>query len=584
MLSIDFENPPIWKQVKDARGSDLEELGYYDRYAVMHAVGQEYVNNLIPTTAEDYRALIRQEMILRDLHNIDAREPIYYPEDQAAIESFGKNLIESGTFKKWQEAWENPDPLKRRGIILQIKRAFGQAFGADISGGKVKHDDTVIMPGDVADYSEDFVFQEDPSVQQNFLKVFHTAVYASARVFQERLARGKIKVEAGSDREDLAWRCHGDVPSATSLFWDSDEFRFFMGQPTRRHASWLADSALRAVTGDSEDPEIADEVIRELNEAAYRRYLSSKVLYACNMKVLVPHDVWHAISPISQKHIRNISIEAQSAVVDLAEKIHKKGEVVPPELNNAIEKIISSYPLTREYRKFQAEQQARLLKRMLLDPKVAEAKANWHTYNENQKLEFLQRVTKMHADVFGYRPSLVVAVDEAPEPDPNDPTRNKSVSLGWYDWTKSYPELAINVNEEVGGLENFFQALNTAMHEAEHAFQDHLARRYESGFLKPDSPLYEQARYFSIARYIYVNPKQNRTHYRNNALERDSFAMGNGVSFFIALANRDQQEEYSQRLEDMFEDPRGKDLDLSRGFENVPWRHHPPMPEPDGYS
>lgn len=581
MLTLDFKNPPIWDQVKDAKYGDLEELGYFDRYELMQALGREYAGSMLPDTPEGYTRLIRQEMVLRDLYSIDFHEPVQYVGDEAALKGFIKDITESGKFAAWQEAWhQSQDSLKRRGVIYQIKREFGKAFGVDIGGGHIRVDNSKIMNADVADYSEDIVFNKDYSFEDDFLKIFHSTVFASARLYQQQLAHGKVQVEPGSEREDLAFRSYADLPPAASMFWDSDEFRHFMGQPTRKHASWLADTALQAVTAD--EPGLADEIIAQQNEGVQNRYLSEKVLYASSMKVRGPEDVWNAVLPISSRHIRNLSVDAQAAVVNLAAQLHGKGQEVPPELNKAIEKILTSYPLTPEYKKFHIQQQARLLKRMMQDSKVQDARQNWQSYTKDQKLDFLKHVTGMHADVFGYRPCRVSQVDLPPKPDADDPT-SKTITFGWYNWGNNYPDIAINVNEEAGGLDHFFLALNTAMHESEHAFQDHLARQYKSGFLKPDSPLYEQARYFSVGRHVYVTHDQDTSHYMNNPLERDSFAFGNGVSFFIALANKDQRDEYAQRMEEIYDNPRGKDFDLSRGFQNVPWGHYPAMPEPEGY-
>ncbi len=589
MLNIDFDKETVWDQVEGAKFDQLRQLPVANRYHLMRRLGQEYVANINPETPEAYSTLLHQEGMLRDLFILDSLERIEFPSDAAAIMNFATQAVESGDFDRWKKQWEESDYFKRRGVIFQIQGQFGKAFGVDLRSGHAKIDTTELMEAEVS-YSQGssrpvptVTISRASAVQDDFNRAFHSIVYACARLYQDGLVYGQIPMEKGSPREELAYRTFGDLAAEDSMFWEADGFHQFMNQPTRRHATWLADTALEKVCEktESDDPDFAREIIKNINAGTKSRYQSAKILYAANMNVQAPEDVWNAVQAIFPADIRSLSIGAQSAVVKLASDIHARGEKIPLDLNKAINRILESYPLTPEYKSFLMERQGTLLKRMMQDRIIQEAKTNWSGYSTDKKVRVLQHAVRMHAEVFGCSPAQIQTVDIPPTalPDGN----GRSVTYGNYLWRQPNARMNLNVNEESGVLENFYQALNTVMHEQQHRFQDYLAKEVEWKGLKPDHPLYHQARFFSAGSYVYVTHEQNWDHYHNNPLERDAFAFGNGVSFFIALANPQQRQEYARKMESMHEDPRGAEIDLTRGFSRLPWAHHPAMPEPEGY-
>lgn len=578
MIELDFKRPPIWDQVKDAKYGDLADLEYYQRYRLMKMLGQEYARNMVPENEGAYSRMLAQEGMLRDLYIIDNQEPVAYEIDARAIERFNQRVIETGKFEEWQKQWGRRDYLAQRGVVLQVARMFGEAFNIDLKPALVEFNPTSIVHADVDGPSGDLTISDAKPISQDFFKAYHAMIYASARLYQEQLVAGTIPYQEGDEREDLAWRTFGDLAPHHSMFWETGGYNSFMNQPTRRHAMLLADTATQPVV-QAYAPERQDEVLRELRDHINGRYMSAKVLYAARMPIFASEDVANALTPIFAHHIRNLSVEAQQQVVLLANGIHQRGQQVPEQLNEAIDKILTSYPLTDAYKQFQIEKQRDLLYRLSTDTSVLDARRNWHTYDTSKRLSFLQHAVNSHAEVFGCRPARIEPVDVPPKPDPA--TGRKMISYGGYLWRQPSPVIQININEESHALDHFYEAFNTAMHEAQHNFQDSIARRYENNFMKPDDPLYEQARYFSTGSYVYVNADQNRTHYHNNPLERDAFAVGNGLSFFMALANAQQREEYTVRMQALLRDPSHHDLDLSRGFENAPWHNQPPMPEPE---
>ena len=575
---IDFEKPPVWEQVKDFRMGELEKLDYYGRYRLMHALGREYSGNLLPSDEASYTRLLHQEDMLRNLFFIDSLEPVQYSEDAEALERFNQDVIDSGLFENWKQQWARRDSLAQRGVFLQIARKFGDALGVDLRVRDLKLAATEIVNAEVDLKADNVILNNSRETELDFMKAYHSMVYACARLYQEKLLSGDIRFDEGSDREDLAWRTFGDLSPVRSMMWEGSGFNNFMMQPTRRHAMWLADGALDSLAA-AYDPDRQDELRQQIHQDMRDRYLSHKVLYATSMPVYAAEDVWNTLSPIFTNDIRGLSLEAQTQVVRLASKMHQRGEAVPRQLDDSIEKILDSYPLTDAYKLFQIEKQRELLYEMSMDDKVLDAWQNWHEYDQYQRLRFLQHVVDIHADVFGCRRSRIEPVDIPPKIDPE--THKKYIEYGGYKWRKAQSTISINVNEESGTLDYFFEALNTAIHEAQHGLQDHLAREYERGSLKQDDPLYEQARYFNVGSYVYVHPDQNRTHYHNNLLERDAFALGNGVSFYFGLANNEQRHEYARRMRALSKDPAKHDLDISRGFPNAPWHEQPRMPEPE---
>ncbi|MBK6896041.1 MAG: hypothetical protein IPH06_05565 [Alphaproteobacteria bacterium] len=589
MLTIDFEKKTVWDQVEGASFDQLQQLDLFTRCHLMRRLGEEYAENINPETPEAYRTLLYQEGMLRDLFVLDNLRPIEFSSDAAAIADFASKAVESGDFQKWKTQWEESDFFKRRGVIFQIQSQFGKAFGIDIRSGHAKIDTTELMEAEVH-YSEGssrpvptVTISRATAVQDDFNRAFHSIVYACARLYQDGLVYGNITREKGSPREELAYRTFGDVPAEDSMFWEADGFHPFMNQPTRRHASWLADTALQTVAEktEPEDPDFAQRMIKDINAGTKSRYQSTKILYAANMKVQAPEDVWNAVQAILPADIRSLSIGAQSAVVNLASDIHGRGEKIPEDLNKAINRILESYPLTPDYKKFLMERQGELLLRMANDPVLQKAKTEWDTYRDYQKIRTLQHAVNLHAEIFGCSPAYIQTVDIPPVPNPDG--NGSIVTYGNYLWRQPNARMNLNVNADAGVLEHFYQALNTVMHEQQHRFQDYLAKEVEWKGLKPEHPLYNQARFFSAGSYVYVTHEQNQDHYQNNPLERDSFAFGNGVAFFIALADDRQRNEYFRKMEAIHEHPRGTEIDLTRGFDKLPWAHHPPMPEPDGY-
>ena len=576
-MNIDYENPPIWDQVEGATFRDFTMMRFADRCKLTRFLGREYIEEMHPETDEGYGKLLGREYKLATLYGLDAMEPIESEQDQEDLDRFVKGLVDDGKIKTWNETWGLMSYDQKVGAFREISRRFSQAFDIQLPF-RIRLDDTGILHGNADPVRKELVISKNKDIQNDFYKSFHSMVFACARGYQEHLLREGTLTEDRQDRIKMAWRVYSDMAPENSMFWDSDRFHDFMQQPMKRQGFWLADSALRGIGSDN-DPERVETAIERLKKDVKAGFLSAKLIYATDMKVQAAQDTWNAMQPIFAMDIRSISPQAQQRVVLLAERLHEEGKEIPTGLNDSIEKILSSYPLTDQYKRHQIEKQAELLNKMYGDETLIEARENWHTYPEYKRIRVMQHAANLHADVFGYMPCRVETYDMEPQEDPA--TGEQVVSMGFYEWGSIPKKLKVNKNKDVGGIADFMQAMNTTMHESQHAYQDHLAKLYERGKLEEDHPLHDQALYFHIGHHVYVTFDQNIKHYHNNPLEQDAWAFGNGVSFFVGVHDDRQRLEYANRLQNAMDGRDNFDIDLTRGLRGSLPSIAPP-PEPYG--
>ncbi len=577
-MKIDYENPPIWDQVEDATFRDFMTLRFDERCKLTGYLGREYIEEMYPDTEEGYGKLLGREYKLATLYGLDGMQPIESEQDQEDLDRFVQGLLDDGKIKTWNETWGLMSYDQKRGAFREISRRFSEAFDIKLPF-RVQVDDTGILHGNVDPMRKELVISNDKAVQNDFYKSFHSMVFACARGYQEYLMQEGVLTEDRQDRIRMAWRVYSDMAPENSMFWDSDRFHDFMQQPIKRQGFWLADTALRGIGSDA-DPERVETTIESLKRDVKAGFLSAKLIYATDMKVQAAQDTWHAMQPIFSMDIRTMTPQAQQRVVLMAKRLHDEGEEIPEGLNNSIEKILASYPLTEAYKRHQLEKQAELLNKMYRDETLIHARENWHTYPDYKKTRVMQHAANLHGDVFDYMPCRVETYDMEPQKDPA--TGEQVASMGFYEWGRIPRTLKVNTNKDVGGIEDFMQAMNTTMHEAQHAYQDHLAKLYERGKLDEDHPLHDQARYFHIGHHVYVTFDQNVKHYHNNPLEQDAWAFGNGVSYFAGVRNERQRMEYGNRLQNAMDSRDDFDIDLTRGLAGS----HPslaPPPEPDGH-
>jgi hypothetical protein len=182
----------------------------------------------------------------------------------------------------------------------------------------------------------------------------------------------------------------------------------------------------------------------------------------------------------------------------LLEQLNKSP--VSDEDKAAMKKLFSVKSLDPEFEKIDDANQKKMIEKMKTDPAFKNARDNWGSLNEKQRLEVLKKAVDYEADAYGIPKTDV----EAYSPKKDDGTPDSNL-YGEYDHSKGKLMISREMMQNIG----FDQALDTAVHENGHRYQATLVDQLEAGKIKPGDPLYNQAMMFKLndtSRGFYVQP------------------------------------------------------------------------------
>jgi hypothetical protein len=159
--------------------------------------------------------------------------------------------------------------------------------------------------------------------------------------------------------------------------------------------------------------------------------------------------------------------------------------------------------------------------------KLRNLKANWKKTPDaggptvEEKLQFMRDAIAVQCQALGIDPPPeVLAVDEPRNPDTG------LIDNGSFD--PNTGKISINTNPESSFHKKMAKALDLALHENSHNYQDHLVKKLEAGTLKQGDPEYEQALMFQANSGLraYVEGKEDFATYKKQPLEEHAHFNG----------------------------------------------------------
>jgi hypothetical protein len=169
----------------------------------------------------------------------------------------------------------------------------------------------------------------------------------------------------------------------------------------------------------------------------------------------------------------------------------------------AMKKLFSVKTLDPQFEKIDDANQKKMIEKMKNDPAFKNARDNWNTMSEKDRLAVLKKAADYQAEAYGIPKTEV----EAYSPKKDDGTPDSNL-YGEYDHSEGKLKISREMMQNIG----FDQALDTAVHENGHRYQATLVDDLDAGKIKPGDPLYNQAMTFKLndtQRGYYVQPKAN---------------------------------------------------------------------------
>jgi hypothetical protein len=205
----------------------------------------------------------------------------------------------------------------------------------------------------------------------------------------------------------------------------------------------------------------------------------------------------------------------------LVEALQRDGS---PESIKAVQRIYKVRALDPEFEKEDRKNRDKLVAVLKNDPEMAKARKNWSKMDGNQKFEVIKKIVMHHAEVYGTANAAgVPALDVKPfNQAPVETAEGTSITNGEY--FPSTGLLRINTNGKSMAMKSFDEAIDLAVHEAAHRYQNVLKRQVDSGGLPQNSPLANQAKAFSLntSPNYFTTPAVARNVYENQPKEAHS--------------------------------------------------------------
>jgi hypothetical protein len=156
------------------------------------------------------------------------------------------------------------------------------------------------------------------------------------------------------------------------------------------------------------------------------------------------------------------------------------------DLRKAQIKIFRNMQLDPDFKKREAARADKAADEVKDDPDVNAAASGWAKLSKDQKIKAVKRVMEAQCKQLGLPVPPILPYDK-----PADP--NGTVEDGNYD--PSDGKLHFNTNPDAN--KTFTDAMDTAVHETSHAYQNDIVKRLKDGKIKPGDPDYAQAEMFA---------------------------------------------------------------------------------------
>lgn len=178
---------------------------------------------------------------------------------------------------------------------------------------------------------------------------------------------------------------------------------------------------------------------------------------------------------------------------------------------DAIHKIYQSKGMDPSFAAHDSRLTQALAARLNADRTIVDAKADWASLTEAERLDVLQRVSDHQSEVYGTPKVEVTSFSEAP--------KDGSITMGYH--RHNAGKLWINVHSD-SNIDDFDLSVGTMTHESGHLYQYHLADAIDDGTIVPGDPLYDQALTFKLNSEYYVQPDVDFDLYASQPMEQHS--------------------------------------------------------------
>ncbi|WP_068243211.1 hypothetical protein [Tritonibacter horizontis] len=185
-------------------------------------------------------------------------------------------------------------------------------------------------------------------------------------------------------------------------------------------------------------------------------------------------------------------------------------------------KVYMSMELDPDFIKVDDERRDKLKEAIRDDQELQAARANWADtdpgtmISAERKVALLTKTLKAECEIYGMPVPTVQTFSEPPG------------DLGSFN--PSTNVININTHEEAT-FDDFFDTIDTIVHENAHNYQDYLVQRLQEGLILPGDPEYKQALMFAANSdpYGYVVGKEDRDCYLKQPLEEHAWKTGGDV-------------------------------------------------------
>ena len=231
-----------------------------------------------------------------------------------------------------------------------------------------------------------------------------------------------------------------------------------------------------------------------------------------NSNIDEPDAARDIIKSLNNQELRDLPMDAK---ISLIKSLISDG---PPDGSN-LRALIRIYNFTGEdafFMAWESQKMDELAQTMRDDPVLIQARQNWNHLSKKEKIEVLQHVADLEIDTFGGPTNM-------------SKRRVTEKDLGQYTYGQysSFTNvIQINLTNPAVGR-SFEMSVGVTLHEAMHAFDDHLDGLYTWGNLKKNDPKYIFAKllYTSYSHGGYIVSTKDYWGYRVNPTERHAQKM-----------------------------------------------------------
>ncbi len=199
-----------------------------------------------------------------------------------------------------------------------------------------------------------------------------------------------------------------------------------------------------------------------------------------------------------------------------------------PEALAAQKKLYANMDLDPDFKKRDDKHGDNVARALKGDKELEKARDGWDKTTDQQKVDSLKRVIAAQSKEYGFPPPEVVIE--------HNPPKNGIITNGYFD--PSDGKLHLNMDSH-SSINDFEKAVDLAVHENAHNYQDHLVADLKAGKIKPGDPDYTQATMFAVNSepngYIEAKTKADLPIYKKQPLEDHSWHTGPETASKILL-------------------------------------------------